>query len=106
MKYISIAALTLLGSCSSLPSILTPGQMAIVDQVQAGAIKACSFAPTVEGVLALVAPNFGVDAVINAICAAIPQPVATTRGVVPAPRAGQPGEVIVNGTVVKGTYTK
>lgn len=105
MKYLSIAALSLLGACSAT-SGLSPSQLALISQVQAGAIKACNFAPAVESVASLLGPyGAGADAIISAICAAIPPlPPTAARG---APsRVGEPAQIVVKGTVVKGVYTR
>lgn len=105
-KLIPVGAIAAVGLSLASCSTLTASQQAIVDQVQQGAVVACGFMPTVEGVLSLLGVVPGateVSGLIKAICGAItPAPA----GVAAARRVGAPAQLVVNGKVVTGVYTR
>ena len=115
LRMLSVAALVItLPGCQLLQKGLTPEQQAMITQLQQGAIKACGFAPSVESGLALLGTvGNTVSTGISLLCGAVqasappPAPAAKTQGLLAAPsRAGQPGQVTVNGVAVSGVYTR
>lgn len=116
--FIAVPAALAVSGCSALGNLtgyLSPAQQAIVDQIQQGIIKACSYAPTVQSILSLVsafsaAAGAGaglVNAVIQAVCDAMPAPTPPA-GIAAAamPRLGQTASFTVNGVAVTGIYTR
>ena len=86
-----LAAAVALGGCSgggTLPSVTTSEVQQTIDQVKAGAIKVCGYAPAFQTVLNIigtfatqVAPiSQSVDAIVSGICGAVTAKGVTLRG--------------------------
>jgi len=100
-KFLATFALVTATGCTSLGG-LSPSTIALVDQIQAGAIKACGYLPIVESVAAILSAgaSTAVDPIITALCAQIPPaPISAARG---AARTATPTDVIVGNVVVHG----
>jgi hypothetical protein len=102
-KFLATFAVVTATGCTSLGG-LSPSTIALVDQIQAGAIKACGYLPIVESVAAILSAgaSTAVDPIITALCAQIPPaPVSAARGA--AAHSATPTDVIVGNVVVHGT---
>jgi hypothetical protein len=102
-KFLTTFALVTATGCTSLGG-LSPSTVALIDQIQAGAMKACGYLPIVESVAAILSAgaSTAVDPIITALCAQIPPaPISAARG--PVPHSATPTDVIVGNVVVHGT---
>lgn len=87
---------------------LSSSQIALIDQVQAGAVKLCGVMPVIESVVAIMAGPVGnaVGAVTNAFCSAVPAiPLSAGQGAV-ATTAGQPVSGVVGNIAVSGVRVR
>jgi hypothetical protein len=101
-KLLVIAALGLLGACTSSSNVNS-----IISQAQQVAVATCGFLPTAETIAAIVSagdPSLKVpDAIAKAIClavAALPKPAAQRARAMAAPPP------MVGGVVVTGAFVK